>query len=148
MTELAIEETPAVADDVRQAAAGQVVYFTENGKRIAGIVPAEVAVILERLSPDELAATAAEAGRTDLAGLLEDLADRAADLAGNRGHQAWRPSSACPASAESGRAATGSCTASMTTAERSGSRTCGSEARHTAATDLQHGSELPAEESA
>lgn len=83
MSELAIEETPAVAEDVRQAAAGQVVYFTENGKRIAGIVPAEVAAILERLSPDqldELAATAAEAGRTDLAGLLEDLADRAAVL--------------------------------------------------------------------
>lgn len=84
MSELAAEEMPAVADAAREAADGQVVYITEHGERLAGIVSAELAAALERLSADQLgeaAAAATEAGYDDAAGFLEDLADRAAVLA-------------------------------------------------------------------
>lgn len=84
MSELAVEDTPAVADAARDAARGQVVYITERGKRVAGIVPADLAAVLERLSADELeemSASAESAGYSELAELLEDLADRAAVLA-------------------------------------------------------------------
>jgi antitoxin (DNA-binding transcriptional repressor) of toxin-antitoxin stability system len=82
--ELAVESTPAVAEPAREAARGQVVYITEHGQRVAGIVSAELAAALERLSADELeeaADFATKAGHDDAAALLEDLADRAAVLA-------------------------------------------------------------------
>jgi antitoxin (DNA-binding transcriptional repressor) of toxin-antitoxin stability system len=63
MSELAAEETPAVADAAREAASGHVVYITVHGKRLAGIVPAEIAAELENLSPEEFRE------------LLEDFAD-------------------------------------------------------------------------
>jgi antitoxin (DNA-binding transcriptional repressor) of toxin-antitoxin stability system len=81
MSELATEETSSTAGAAREAAGGQVVYVTVHGKRVAGIVPAEVAVLLEHLSADqldELSAVAADNGFADIAVTLEDLADRAA----------------------------------------------------------------------
>jgi antitoxin Phd len=66
MSDLAVENTPAVAASAHEAARGQVVYITEHGERLAAIVPAAIAAELERLSPDELAE------------LLEDFADAAA----------------------------------------------------------------------
>lgn len=84
MSELAVEGSPAIADAAHEAADGQVVYITEHGKRVAGIVSAELAAALERMSADELedmATAAAEAGYEVGAEFLEDLADRAAVLA-------------------------------------------------------------------
>ena len=81
VSELAVENAPEVAAPAHEAASGQVVYITEGGNRVAGIVPAEVAAILERLTADELdelAAAAVKAGLPDAARLVEDLADRAA----------------------------------------------------------------------
>lgn len=84
MSELALEDTPDLPAAVDEAARGQVVYITERGERVAGIVSAELASALERLSADELeemAAAAAINGFAYVAELLEDLADRAAVLA-------------------------------------------------------------------
>jgi antitoxin (DNA-binding transcriptional repressor) of toxin-antitoxin stability system len=83
MTELALEDTPDLPAAAHEAARGQVVYITEHGRRVAGLVSAELAAALERLSADELedvAAAAAEAGHEEAAEFLEDLADRAAVL--------------------------------------------------------------------
>jgi prevent-host-death family protein len=63
MSELALEDTPAVADAAHDAARGEVIFITEHGRRLAAIVPAALAAELENLSPDELAE------------LLEDFAD-------------------------------------------------------------------------
>jgi antitoxin (DNA-binding transcriptional repressor) of toxin-antitoxin stability system len=84
MSELPVENAPAMAAPAHKAASGQVVYITEHGQRVAGIVSAELAAELERLSADELeesAAAAAAAGQEDVAEFLEGLADRAAVLA-------------------------------------------------------------------
>jgi antitoxin (DNA-binding transcriptional repressor) of toxin-antitoxin stability system len=83
MSELALEDTPDLPAAAHEAANGQVVYLTERGKRVAGIVPADLAAALERLTADELeemASSAEEGGFDRLAQLLEDLADRAAVL--------------------------------------------------------------------
>jgi hypothetical protein len=83
MSELAIEQTPDVAEAAHEAASGQVVYITEHGQRLAAIVSPGLAAALEQLSADELdylSAAVARQGRADLAALLEDLADRAAAL--------------------------------------------------------------------
>jgi antitoxin (DNA-binding transcriptional repressor) of toxin-antitoxin stability system len=83
MSDLAVEDTPAVAEPAREAASGQVVYITEHGQRVAGIVSAELAAALERLTADQLeeaAAAATDAGHADAAEFLQDLADRAAVL--------------------------------------------------------------------
>ncbi len=66
MSELAAEETPAVAAAAREAASGQVVYITVHGERLAGIVPAAIAAELENMSPGEFRE------------LLEDFADAVA----------------------------------------------------------------------
>jgi antitoxin (DNA-binding transcriptional repressor) of toxin-antitoxin stability system len=66
MSDLPVETTPGVAVSVHEAARGQIVYITEDGERVAAIVPAAIAAELERLSPEELV------------GLLEDFADAAA----------------------------------------------------------------------
>lgn len=84
MSELPLEDAPDVSGAAHDAADGRVVYITEHGQRVAGIVSAELAAALERLSADELeeaAAAAAEVGQEDAADFLEDLADRAAVLA-------------------------------------------------------------------
>jgi antitoxin (DNA-binding transcriptional repressor) of toxin-antitoxin stability system len=47
---------------------GQVVYLTEHGNRVAGIVPVELAAILDRLTTDELDQLAAAAELAGLAG--------------------------------------------------------------------------------
>jgi antitoxin (DNA-binding transcriptional repressor) of toxin-antitoxin stability system len=79
VSDLAVESAPAVAEPAREAASGEVIYITEHGERIAGIVPADLAAALERLSADELARIAdalAETGLDRAAELLDDLADR------------------------------------------------------------------------
>jgi mRNA interferase RelE/StbE len=79
VSDLAVESTPDVAAAADQAARGQVVYITEHGNRVAGIVPVELAAILERITSDELdqlAAAADLAGLSNAAVLMEDLADR------------------------------------------------------------------------
>jgi antitoxin (DNA-binding transcriptional repressor) of toxin-antitoxin stability system len=81
VSDLAVESTPAVAAPAREAASGEVIYITERGERIAGIVPADLAAALERLSADELSTIAdllADSGLDRVAELLDDLADRAA----------------------------------------------------------------------
>jgi hypothetical protein len=63
VSDLAVENTPAVAASAHEAARGQVIRITEHGELIAAIVPPAIAAMLERLSPD------------DLTELLEDFAD-------------------------------------------------------------------------
>jgi antitoxin (DNA-binding transcriptional repressor) of toxin-antitoxin stability system len=65
MSELPLEDVPAVASAAHEAARGRAVYITEHGQPLAVIVPAELGPYLERLSPAELAE------------LLEDFADAA-----------------------------------------------------------------------
>jgi antitoxin (DNA-binding transcriptional repressor) of toxin-antitoxin stability system len=67
MSELPLDEVPSeVTAAARDAARGQVVYLTEHGRRLAAIVPAEIAAEMERMPP--------EAFRE----LVEDFADAAA----------------------------------------------------------------------
>ena len=79
MSELPIEDTPAVADAAHEAARGQVVYITEHGERVAAIVPAALAAELADLSPDQLAE------------LLEDFADAAEARAARASIDAGEP---------------------------------------------------------
>jgi len=83
MSDLAVESVPAVAPAAHEAARGRVVYLTEHGDRIAGIVPLELAAILQWVTSDEfdeLAAAADLAGLINAALLMEELSDRAAVL--------------------------------------------------------------------
>ncbi|HYB49264.1 MAG TPA: hypothetical protein VED20_18215, partial [Streptosporangiaceae bacterium] len=83
MSDLAVESVPDVAAAAYEAARGHVVYVTEHGNRVAGIVPLELAAILEKLTTDEfdeLAAAAELAGLASAAMVMEDLADRAGVL--------------------------------------------------------------------
>lgn len=59
MSELALEGVPDFPAAVHEAAGGQVVYITEHGRRLAAIVPAE-------LAEDIADATAARAARTSV----------------------------------------------------------------------------------
>jgi len=82
-SELAVESAPAVEGAAREAAEGQVIYITEGGKRLAGIVPADIAALIERMSAgelEEISTAAADAGLIEVADAFEDLADRAAVL--------------------------------------------------------------------
>jgi mRNA interferase RelE/StbE len=79
MSDLAVESVPDVAAAAYEAACGHVVYITEHDNRVAGIVPLELAAILEQLTTDEfdeLAAAAELAGLINAAVLLEELSDR------------------------------------------------------------------------
>jgi hypothetical protein len=58
VSELPVEESPAVAGPARQAARGQVIHITEGGQRIAAIVPESM---VEALRAAEDAEDAAEA---------------------------------------------------------------------------------------
>lgn len=58
VSELPLEESPAVAAPARQAARGQVIHITEGGQRIAAIVPESM---VEALLAAEDAEDAAEA---------------------------------------------------------------------------------------
>ena len=58
VSELPLEESPAVAWPARQAAGGQVIHVTEGGQRIAAIVPESM---VEALLAAEDAEDAAEA---------------------------------------------------------------------------------------
>jgi hypothetical protein len=66
MSELPLDDAAGdVTAAAHDAARGHVVYLTEDGQRLAAIVPAEVAAEMERLSPEEFRE------------LLEDFADAA-----------------------------------------------------------------------
>jgi hypothetical protein len=58
VSELPVEDSPAVAGPARQAARGQVIHITEGGQRIAAIVPESM---VEALRAAEDAEDAAEA---------------------------------------------------------------------------------------
>jgi hypothetical protein len=64
MRELPLDDAPsemtAAAED---AASGQIVYLTENGRQLAAIVPVEITAVLERF------------GREAFLELVEDIAD-------------------------------------------------------------------------
>ena len=64
MSELPVEQAPAVADAAHEAAGGKVVYITEGGQRLAAIVPADYAADLAEDLADAQAAqeSLAEAG--------------------------------------------------------------------------------------
>src|SRR5215469_8233007 len=63
MSELPVDDGPDLSAAAHEAARGHVVYLTEHGERLAAIVPAEFAALLEGMTPDQ----ARE--------LVEDLAD-------------------------------------------------------------------------
>jgi antitoxin (DNA-binding transcriptional repressor) of toxin-antitoxin stability system len=53
--EIPVEQVPEeLAEAARAAARGEIVYLTEDGERLAAIVPSGYAVELEDLSPDEV----------------------------------------------------------------------------------------------
>ena len=59
MSELALEDSPDFSAAAHEAAGGQVVYITEHGRRLAAIVPTE-------LAEDIADATAARAARASI----------------------------------------------------------------------------------
>ena len=63
MSELPLDDEPGISAAARDAARGHVVYLTEHGERLAAIVPAEFAAVLEGMTQEQ----ARE--------LVEDLAD-------------------------------------------------------------------------
>ena len=79
VSQLPLEDAPGVADAAHEAARGQVVYLTEHGERLAAIVPAGFAAVLEGMAPEQ----AAE--------LLEDFADAAAARAARASIEAGEP---------------------------------------------------------
>ena len=55
MREIPLDEAPReIAAVARAAARGEIVYLTEDGQRLAAIVPPELAAELEDLSPEEV----------------------------------------------------------------------------------------------
>ena len=55
MREIPLDEAPReIAAVARAAARGEIVYLTEDGQRLAAIVPPEFAAELEDLSPEEV----------------------------------------------------------------------------------------------
>ncbi len=79
MSQLPLEEVPGASAAAHEAARGQVVYLTEHGERLAAIVPAAVAAVLEGLSPEQAA------------NLLEDLIDAAAARLARESIEAGEP---------------------------------------------------------
>ncbi|HEY2279237.1 MAG TPA: hypothetical protein VGI00_12830 [Streptosporangiaceae bacterium] len=57
MREIPVEQVPEeLAEAARAVAGGEIVYLTEDGERLAAIVPPGYAVELEDLSPGEVLA--------------------------------------------------------------------------------------------
>ncbi len=55
MREIPLNEAPReIAAVARAAARGEIVYLTEDGERLAAIVPPELAAEMEDLSPEEV----------------------------------------------------------------------------------------------
>ena len=55
MREIPVEQVPEdVVEAARAAARGEIVFLTEDGERLAAIVPSGYAVELEDLAPDEV----------------------------------------------------------------------------------------------
>ena len=64
MAEPPLPDGEHLADVVREAAAsGTVVYLTDRGERLAAIVPAHLAELLERASPPGTSGTRSARGR-------------------------------------------------------------------------------------
>ena len=84
MSELAVESAPDVAAAAHDAARGQLVYITERGNRVAGIVPVELAAILDRLTTDEAqrAGCRRRTGRADQRGRAGRGSGRSGSRAG------------------------------------------------------------------
>lgn len=82
MTDLPLPVGERLADVARAAAAaGQVVYLTDHGQRLAAIVPAHLAELLERTEPTRerrsLGAKAAgRSGRHDISENVEEILRR------------------------------------------------------------------------
>ncbi len=66
MSELPLDDGPGISAAARDAARGHIVYLTEHGERLAAIVPAEFAAVLDDMAPEQAREW------------LEDLADAAA----------------------------------------------------------------------
>ena len=55
MREIPLDEAPReIAAVARAAARGEIVYLTEDGERLAAVVPPELTAELEDLSPEEV----------------------------------------------------------------------------------------------
>ena len=55
MREIPLDQAPSeIVAAARVAARGQIVYLTEDGERLAAIVPPKFAAEMEDLSPDEV----------------------------------------------------------------------------------------------
>jgi antitoxin (DNA-binding transcriptional repressor) of toxin-antitoxin stability system len=55
--EIPVEQAPEeIAEAARAAAAGEIIYLTEDDERLAAIVPSGYAVELDDLAPDEVLA--------------------------------------------------------------------------------------------
>ena len=55
MREIPLDEaTREIAAVARAAAGGEIVYLTEDGQRLAAVVPPELAAEVEDLSPEEV----------------------------------------------------------------------------------------------
>ena len=55
MREIPLDEAPReIAAVARAAARGEIVYLTEDGERLAAVVPPELAAEMEGLSPEEV----------------------------------------------------------------------------------------------
>ena len=55
MREIPLDEAPReIAAVARAAGRGEIVYLTEDGQRLAAVVPPELAAELEDLSPEEV----------------------------------------------------------------------------------------------
>jgi antitoxin (DNA-binding transcriptional repressor) of toxin-antitoxin stability system len=53
--EIPVDQLPGdIADAARAVARGEIVFLTEDGERLAAIVPSGYAVELEDLAPDEV----------------------------------------------------------------------------------------------
>jgi hypothetical protein len=53
MSELPVDTAPGVAEAAHEAARGEVIYLTQNGQRLAAIVPTEFAAVFEGIAPGE-----------------------------------------------------------------------------------------------
>ena len=82
MSELPLDDGPDISAAARDAARGHVVYLTEHGERLAAIVPAEFAAVLEgmtRTSVERIAADHRAAGLDEVDVAVMDLAGQVAD---------------------------------------------------------------------
>jgi hypothetical protein len=66
MSGLPLDDGPDISAAAHDAARGHVVYLTEHGERLAAIVPAELAALLEDMTPDQARERVEDLGLTVL----------------------------------------------------------------------------------